>query len=58
MKKYFIIVFVLSLIGFVACEDFLAEEPKTTVTEANFFGPDATEDGVEQFQRLYPAGDC
>jgi hypothetical protein len=56
MKKYIIIVFVLSLIGFVACEDFLAEQPKTTVTEANFFGPDATQDGVEQFiNGIYPA---
>ena len=56
MKKYFIIVFVISLIGFMACEDFLTEEPKTTVTEANFFGPDATEDGIEQFiNGIYPA---
>ena len=56
MKKYFIIGFLILLIGFIACEDFLLEEPKTLVTTENFFGPNATEAGVEQFiNGIYPA---
>ncbi len=59
MKKYFIITFLILLIGMmgiVACEDFLEEEPKTLVTEGNFFGSTATEEGVEQFiNGIYPS---
>lgn len=55
MKKYFIIVFLIFLVGFVACEKFLEESPKTQVTESNFFGENATEEGVEQFiNGIYP----
>jgi hypothetical protein len=55
MKKYFIIIFLILLIGTIACEKFLEEEPKTLVTEGNFFGATATEDGVEQFiNGIYP----
>jgi len=55
MKKYFIFGFLLILLGFVACEKFLEEEPKTLVTEENFFGASASEEGVEQFiNGIYP----
>lgn len=55
MKKYFIIVFFTILLGAFACEEFLEEEPKTLVTEGNFFGANATEAGVEQFiNGIYP----
>lgn len=56
MKKYSsFIVFLIFLIGFVACEKFLEEEPKTLVTEDNFFGETATEPGIEQFiNGIYP----
>ena len=57
MKNYYsIIVFLIFLIGFTACEEFLEENPKTLVTEENFFGETATEEGVEQFiNGIYPA---
>src|SRR5688572_14817925 len=55
MKKYFIIVFFTILLGAFACEEFLEEEPKSLVTEGNFFGANATEVGVEQFiNGIYP----
>ena len=56
MKNYSIIAFLLFLIGFAACEEFLEEDPKTQVTEDNFFGETATEAGIEQFiNGIYPA---
>ncbi len=56
MKKYSsIIIFLIFLIGFAACEKFLEEDPKTLVTEENFFGETATEAGIEQFiNGIYP----
>ena len=55
MKRYFIIVFFTILACAFACEEFLEEEPKTLVTEGNFFGEQATEAGVEQFiNGIYP----
>jgi starch-binding outer membrane protein, SusD/RagB family len=55
MKKYFIIIFFTILIGALACEEFLEENPKTVVAETNFFGPQATEAGIEQFVNgIYP----
>lgn len=58
MKKYSIIVFLIfliGLIGFAACEEFLEETPKTLVTETNFFGETASEAGIEQFiNGIYP----
>ena len=55
MKKYFIVIFFSILIGALACEEFLEEEPKTLVTEPNFFGDEATEAGIEQFiNGIYP----
>ena len=55
MKNYSIIAFLLLLIGFAACEKFLEEDPKTQVTEDNFFGETATEAGIEQFiNGIYP----
>jgi starch-binding outer membrane protein, SusD/RagB family len=55
MKKYFIIVFFTILLGAFACEEFLEEEPKTLVSETNFFETNATEAGVEQFiNGIYP----
>jgi len=55
MKKYIIIAFLILLIGAIACEKFLEEEPKALVTEENFFGPTATEAGIEQFiNGIYP----
>jgi len=55
MKKYFIIIFLILLIGSIACEEFLEENPKTLVTEGNFFGATATEEGIEQFiNGIYP----
>ncbi len=55
MKNYSIIVFILFLIGFAACEEFLEEKPKTQVTEDNFFGETATEAGIEQYiNGIYP----
>lgn len=55
MKKYFVIIFFTLLAGVFACEEFLEEEPKTVVTEGNFFGANATESGTEQFiNGIYP----
>ncbi len=55
MKKYFAIAFFTILLGVFACEEFLEEEPKTLVTENNFFGATATEAGTEQFiNGIYP----
>jgi len=55
MKKYIIIAFLILLFGAIACEKFLEEEPKTLVTEENFFGATATEAGIEQFiNGIYP----
>src|SRR5688500_19367591 len=43
------------LIAAFACEEFLEEEPKSIVSEGDFFGEAATESGVEQFiNGIYP----
>lgn len=55
MKKYFIIVFFSILFAAFACEEFLEEDPKSVVSEGDFFGAAATESGVEQFiNGIYP----
>ena len=48
MKKYIVLTFLLSLLISTACEDFLKEEPKGAPTVDGFFGPNTSEDAVEQ----------